>query len=380
MPEQSAIVERFWRPAAAIAAVAALAITGCSRQSGGHPGSVATPGISHSASPTPGADKAPADMADAQDSQLQILAGYESALHHNFDHEMYFTDMPRTVEEAESQADDMANTLKEYGKYGIKPLIIMEPTNNDGGNISLNRLHQPGYAHVLHSLFAGLKERGVTEEEMGTLTVMPEGDLPNWGASPHSTDPQLFAENYAAVAGAFRKVFPEGKLSVLLDSTAYPTGDVNYEHGDTSTASLMQYIDALVSNSKVPKINSLFFQGFPYNLDADPHDYLNSRVAIALARKLGVHEISFNTGSAASYGGHKVPTAIRREQLSGELAQAKVAKAAGFTVIFHVFGGKDADVSWNYPLTGNVVAAPLPGIVRAADEAGIEPALYADNK
>jgi hypothetical protein len=374
MQNERMFLERLRLPLIAAVAAGTLALTACGL-TGEHPNVAVPPSISQDTAPVLEGNAPHSGMSKAEDPQLQLLAGYESALNHRFSDEMLFTNMPRTQEEGKAQAADLAGKLKEYGKYGVKPLIIMEPMAVDGGKMDLKSLSSHESVSALDALFSGLKDEGITDKQMGTLVPLPEADLPDWGG--HTTDPALFGKNYAAVGTAFKKAFPKAHLSLLLDSAAYPNGDVDYANGDTSAAALMPYVKALKDTPGMPAIDSIGFQGFPWNTTDKPTNYLDHSVATALAKELDVHSIWFNTGTAESYSNKKVPTQVRRDQLLGELAQAGAAKAEGFDVRMNLFAFEDPNVQWKYSIsTHGDVAAPLPEFMKAAQKSGIDTELF----
>src|SRR5438874_998082 len=47
---------------------------------------------------------------------------------------MLFTDLPGIAPQARSMAAGMAATVREYGRYGVRPLIVMEPTVDEGSS------------------------------------------------------------------------------------------------------------------------------------------------------------------------------------------------------------------------------------------------------
>jgi len=314
-----------------------------------------------------------ADMSNAEDPQLRLLAQYEQGLRHQFTSEMLFVSMPRTDDEAQTEAATLVPTLKAYSTYNLAPLIIMEPTDTNGNPIDLTALRT--FSGAFQSLLGDLKRAGITDGQIGTLVLLPEANLPDWGGA--STDPALFAQNYTVLGGVVKRFFPNAHLSLLLDSTAYPSGDTAHLSGDKSLKALLRYITALRQYPKTPKIDSLGFQGFPWTASDNPSNYLNAIKAEVLARALGVHSIWFNTGTAQTYGTAAVSRSVREGQLLGELAQAKSAQASGFTVRMNIFGFIDTGVNWTYPLASNgQVAQPLPMFIQAASLDGVETSLF----
>src|SRR4051812_47296123 len=122
MPDQDRhanFLDRLRFPVVALVVAGVIALAACgglapAQNSSMHPVSIAPeasvfPGAveTHSAAPpatTP-------DLAGARDLQLKLLGAYETALHHRFASEMFFTYMPATTAEAREQAADMAQTL-----------------------------------------------------------------------------------------------------------------------------------------------------------------------------------------------------------------------------------------------------------------------------
>ncbi len=320
----------------------------------------------------------PANMSEAADPQLRRLFQYEHVLQYRFTSEMLFIATPRTASEGQAEAETLAVTLKEYQKYNLVPLIIIEPTDN-GALIDLRQLHTAPYTAALESLCSNLKRAGITDAQMGTVVPLPEADLPDWGGA--STDPSLFAQNYMVVSNVFEQSFPQIHFSMLLDSTVYPSGDTKHLDGDVSASALLRYVNAIKQTPGMPTIDSLGFQGFPWTVGDSASDYLNEATAQALARTLGTRTIWFNTGTARSYGGTAVPDAVRKKQLFGELAQAQVLQGSGFTVRMNIFGFIDTDTDWTYPLsTGSQATRSLAAFMQDAHMQGIETSLFASGR
>lgn len=268
---------------------------------------------------------------------------------------MKFITMPGSVTEAREQATALAGSLKTWSNSNASPMIIMEPTLDSGDNLDLNKLGDGAYDAAFDTYFCTLKESGITDKEMGTWVPLPEPNLPEWKGGV--TDPELFARNITKIAGSIKKYFPKAPVSIMLDSTTYlPSPDPDWNNGSTSTAQLEKYVSI-----KPGLIDSFGFQGFTWTNEDAPNDYLNADAAIACARRLGVKNVWFNTGTYKKTHNPDddkhplIASNARRESiLNGVLEQAKTVQAAGLHVdtinIFaqNTFDGSDGTADFTY--------------------------------
>jgi glutaredoxin-related protein len=318
-------------------------------------------------------------MSTSSDPQLQLLASYEQQLTHRFNSMMMFTALPENAQDAVNLADDMSSSLTQFSKYGITPLVIMEPTYNGGSQLAdLSDITSQQSLSNLQTYFETLKENGIIDQQMGTWVPLPEPDIPEWSGGV--TTPSLFTQNFIGISNVLRSVFPTANLSVMLDSTAYPSGDIAEDEGSTATADLLPYVTGL------PKglVDSFGFQGFPWTPTDTPNNYLNASVAIALAHALGVSQVWLNTGTASEYQDAttgaitNVSTDTRAQQLSGVLTQASAIISAGYQVSINIFAqaklAQDG-ADWSYTSTPQQLAV-LNDFINQASAQDIEISVF----
>ena len=167
---------------------------------------------------------------DRNDAQLALLKPYEKETG-VAPRMMDFIGFPENQENAVSLAESMAGALQAWHKAGVQPIVIMEPTFNDGNTpMDLYAFHNGDYNGALDTFFATLHELGVTDEEMGTWVPFPEPNTPGWDNGV--TSPALFISNTTTVAEACKRYFPNTPISVMLDSQTFlPSPDPNWTNG-----------------------------------------------------------------------------------------------------------------------------------------------------
>jgi hypothetical protein len=294
-----------------------------------------------------------AGLSSAKSPQLKKLAEYEDICNGAvMARSSFFVPTPTTEVQAIQFAGDVAAKLKEYSKFNIKPLVIMEPTSN-GSIISLNKYRSGSYDTALDKYFGSLKQQGITDSMMGMWVVFPEGNIPVW----NNVDPATFTANVTKTVQFQKKYFPNSKASILLDSQTYPSGS-SWSGG--SYRSLLPYLDGIPRGL----IDSFGLQGFPWSPPAgqdgallDPNIYLQVNLAAEAARKLGVTDVWLNTGTfgrayASTANEVKVSALKRQVMLDGVIVQANKLKAQGFNASVHLFAENKAatpeGIDWSY--------------------------------
>jgi hypothetical protein len=310
-----------------------------------------------------------ADLALSADPSLRKLSEYEDVYGGAVaDRLMVFSSLPVDDASAADMATDMATKLQAFAQSHVKPLVVMEPTN-DGSNLSLDDFAAGKYDASLKQYFLDLKSHGVTDAMMGVWVHFPESNIPEWG----STDATLFKKNILKAATIQKSVFPDSDVSIMLNSQSFRSDDVDRNYGTFS--SLLPYVQGLPKGM----FSSFGLQGFPWVSAADekeqnkllnPAQYLNANFAREAAKALGTKQIWFNTGTFetmyADQAGKTVSyTAAQRQvMLQGVLQQVKVAQRGGYSVSVNMFGydgsstGEATD--WSYWHTGQD-AAQAPG-------------------
>lgn len=294
-------------------------------------------------------------LADAGSPSLRKLAEYENACQAAIaTGSSFFVPTPRTTDEAQEYARDTSVQLKEYIRFGVRPMVFMEPTY-DGGILDLNQYRTGTYDSALAAYFSALKSAGLTDEQMGVWVLFPEGNIPVW----NNVDPVTYATNVTKTAQALKAQFPYAQVSLLLDSQTYPSG-TSWSGG--RYAGFSPYI------SQIPKglIDSFGLQGFPWAAPAsepygslyEPRTYLAVQLAAEAARILGVTDVWVNTGTFstayASSPSRKVDINATKRQamLDGVISQAQVLKNQGFHVSIHLFAedksATSEGINWSY--------------------------------
>ncbi|MGH7156975.1 MAG: hypothetical protein ACREGG_02605 [Candidatus Saccharimonadales bacterium] len=264
---------------------------------------------------------------------------------------MKFTDIPDSTKGAQSQAVSMASTLDQFASKGISPLVVMEPVSDSSGNpVDFQAYRNGAYDSILSTYFQTLKGHGISDAMMGMWVYFPEANLPEWGP----VDQSDFAPNVVRTAQLQKQYFPNSLSSIMLDAESYPAGSTSWSSG--SYVSLAPFINGIPSGL----IDSFGLQGFPWVPAANvsgqasslnPAVYLNSSLAAAAAKQLGVSQIWLNTGTfAASYTNNPSQTvnmtaAQRQAILNGVLQQATDLKSAGFGVAVNLFSEDKSNTS-----------------------------------
>jgi len=295
-------------------------------------------------------------LANAQSPELQKLAQYDNLCDGPIvARDSFFVPTPITIAEAQSEASDVATTLKEYAKYNVKPLVFIEPDTDNGTNIDLDLYAAGSYDTSLDAYFSALKTDGVTDSMMGMWVILPEGNLPVWT----TVDPAIYEKVVIKTIQLQKKYFPTSQSSLMLDSETYPVGA---GWGDGTYVSLLQYV------KDIPKglVDSFGLQGFPWAAPAnqtsnnvyDPKTYLRIDFAAQAASSLGINNIWFNTGTFNQmYTQNATQTVTaspqqRQTMLNGVITQAKALQAQGFSVDIHLFAQDKSNVSeatdWSY--------------------------------
>lgn len=293
-------------------------------------------------------------LSDSWVPSLRKLAVYESVCNSAVaSGASFFVPTPRTLSEANSYAVDVSERLKEFSRFGLNPLIFMEPTY-PGGILDLAAIRAGAYDQALATYFSAIKSQGVTDSMMGSWVFFPEGNIPVW----NNVEPSTFVANVTKVAGAMKQVFPRSKAALLLDSQTYPSG-TNWSGG--AYKSLLPYVQGIPAGL----IDSFGLQGFPWTPPAnqagapsyDPKSYLRVSLVAEATQALGVTQVWINTGTfsrayASSSWAVTLTPKQRQQMLDGVLAQVKTLQTQGFTTSVHIFAeDKTAtaeDIDWSY--------------------------------
>ncbi|HSX02204.1 MAG TPA: hypothetical protein VLI05_02700 [Candidatus Saccharimonadia bacterium] len=299
-----------------------------------------------------------AGLAQAQDASLRKLATYQTACGSFASSTlMVFTDMPKDSKEAVTMADQMATTLKEYQKYRVTPLVIVEPVAS-WGFVDFSDFRSGLYDPWIMAYFAELKHDGITDSAMGTWVPFPEANLPYWNSQ--SVKPEDFGYLINDYVGMQKHYFPDSKSSIMLNSATYSSTDFNWANGEY--ISLIPY----VKNIQHGLVDSFGLQGFPWAPRAsqsgngiyDAGEYLDPNLAKEAADYLGVKQIWLNTGSfARKYTLDDKDTITvspekRKDILGGAIDQAIKLQKQGYQVSINLFAQDKSTVDeatdWSY--------------------------------
>ena len=290
------------------------------------------------------------------DAQLRKLRQYQDACHSFVtDTLMTFVGMPISNEDATAQAEQLAPKLKAFAKYGVRPLVIAEPTDLNGNNLDFAAIANGAYDSFLNVYFAKLKELGITDQQMGIWTPLPEANLPYW----NNNEPKYFAPGVNHFVASLRRQFPKAETSVMLNSATYETTDFNWENGDYM--SLNQYIKGITPGT----INYAGLQGFPWMAPQggtatilNAAEFLAPNLLAEMADNIKVKNVWYNTGSFSTKYALDPARMVtiapeqRKEIMDTIATQADVLKKKGYNVAVHIFA-KDKtkaseETNWSY--------------------------------
>ncbi|MCC7290031.1 hypothetical protein IT417_02170 [bacterium] len=274
------------------------------------------------------------------------------------DTQMIFTNMPNSEINASRLGLAVATKLKEFSKFGVRPLVIVEPVT-EWGPIDFEEFNSGFYNKWIESFFVKLKNEGVGQGDMGIWVPFPEANLPYWNRG--SSKPELFGENVMIYFKLLRKYYPTTERSILLNSVSYAADDENWEDGRYT--SLLPYVKTLKPGS----VDSFGIQGFPWRSPKseknpvyiyDPLEFINPSLAVEAAKFLHVKKIWINTGTFRAKftndPGELVtePPNLRAEILNEILNQADILKKDGFDVAINIFAENKTETNeatdWSY--------------------------------
>jgi hypothetical protein len=297
-----------------------------------------------------------AGLASSNSPELRKLAQYEliagGAIATGM---MFFTDTPITHQQALDNSAYVVGELKEFAKFGITPIVIMEPTTDDGA-LNYGAYESGSYDSALNTFYSSIQSAGITDQQMGVWVPFPEDNAPLWG----NTDPAVFAANVTRTVQIQKEYFPDSLASILLNGNTYQASDTDWANGIYS--SLVPYV------ATIPKglIDSFGLQGFPWDPPnngggksiSDATIFLPSNLATEAAKTLGVQKIWFNTGTYGSkYTSNKsqaisVPALKRQQTLSTVIRQVKKLQGSGYSVTVNLFSADKSSLeeatNWSY--------------------------------
>lgn len=315
----------------------------------------------------------------AKNSQLRQLEIYQEFCSSKvFSDLNVFTNLPASVDESVEMADQMGEVLQEFRIYGVSPIVIVEPVDSNGDFISFKEIGSGAFDAALNAYFSSLKLSGADDQNIGLWVPFPEPNINEWG--PNNNRPGDFSAAFNRYAAIFKRNFPQGRLSPLLDNYTYDP-----ENDDYSITSLHPYLEGL----NKAYLWGFGLQGFPSAEDgpniAAPA-FLDLKLASDSALLLGVKSIWLNTGTfatAKAESGNLVRLSAddRAAMLNSILANASDLKNRGYRVAINLFAQDkretDEGIDWSYLKTAADQEA-LFALISNAAKAGIPLWFYDD--
>ncbi len=309
-----------------------------------------------------------ADLLKSTDPHLRKLGEYQVVCSSKVtDTVMIFTNMPKDSVVAKQNADVMATQLKEFARYDIKPIVVVEPVT-DWGLIDFQEFRGGFYDGWIKDYFDELKAQGLTDEQMGTWVPFPEANLPYW--NHQNATPEDYAQVVNIYLRTLKTDFPLAHGSILLNSATYANDDFDWRSGEY--ISLTPYLTGIQTGL----VDSLGIQGFPWSPPAttpgpgvfDAAEYVNPELAIEAAETLGVKNIWLNTGSfSRKYTLDSQNMVIfsadkRKDVLNGIVAEAMKLRDKGYNVSINLFAedksATDEATDWSYWHTQTIATSP----------------------
>lgn len=298
------------------------------------------------------------DLSKSAHPGLRRLAEYQSVCQSAVTKTlMVFTDMPKDSNEAKNKAKEMAATLREFSKYGVRPLVIVEPVTS-WGFIDFAEFKDGFYDSWLKDYFVALKAEGIADEQMGTWVPFPEANLPYW--NHQSVKPEDFGRVVNAYIRIMKKQFPNARASILLNSASYDNND--FEWSNEEYVSLLPYVRTIDKDL----IDSFGMQGFPwagragsnYPNQFEASRFLSADIAAEAAQFLDVDDIWLNTASFMQKytlderAVVEVSPETRQAIMTGVRDEAKKLQDLGFKVSVNLFAQDKSESSeetnWSY--------------------------------
>ncbi len=301
--------------------------------------------------------QSPLNLSGATASGLRKLMGYQEACHSFATGTMMvFVGMPVSQATATQGAQQDAAMLKQFAHYGVRPLVIAEPTDyTTGNNIDFGKFAAGNFTRWVDVYFQGLKAAGVTDEQMGIWNPFPEANLPYWA----NNQPQYFAPDVNIYVSTMHKYFPHTPASIMLNSATYQTTDFNWQSGEYD--SLMPYIKGITKGS----ISYAGLEGFPWvppqggsGPILNAAEFLAPSIISETADYLGTKNIWLNTGTfSQKYALDPTQLAAvspqqRKEILTTIDQQALTLQKQGYQVSINIFAQDKSKASeetnWSY--------------------------------
>jgi hypothetical protein len=220
---------------------------------------------------SPCSDQSPIDTSKQKDRNLKKLGLYQDICNSKVASDlMIFTVTPTSVEGALNQSVYLYQQIKAFAIAGVRPLIIMEPSDEESELLSFRNILAGEYDSFVRTLFGNLKKLGLTADELGTVVLFPEANTPLWNFD--GTIPADFSRLFNQHAAAIKSQIPEANLSIMLNSFSYDPSDTEWDNPLP-----MSFLD-YVRDIKPEYISSVGIQGFGWisrRSNQNQHQLLN---------------------------------------------------------------------------------------------------------
>lgn len=298
---------------------------------------------------------------------------------------MVFTNMPQTTASIRASAQYITRTSKEFKKYGIKPIFVFEPSDENGSLLNLKKISQGKYQKNIDKLFSEIKKAGAISKDLGILVPYPEINTPSWDRKGFS--PSDFPSMVNGFFDTAKGYFPDIEGGLLLNGASYATEEKSWDNG--KMISFSPYITGIKKTS----IQHFGLQGFPWVSDngkekySDAEAFLPITLATEASHTVGASTIWFNTGTFRekySIGKVSMNPAERSETLSAILRQAKKVEDGGFSIWINLFAQNKMrtpeKTDWSYLEGGKTLSSghekALADFVKSASAANIPLSLF----
>jgi hypothetical protein len=285
----------------------------------------------------------PINLSNTKNKHLVKLNQYQNICKSKIGSElMIFAPTPTDTNSAIEISLGLFNNAKAFAKYGIVPLVVMEPNDINGDLIGFRQLADGKFNFWVNKMFANLVKLGLTTAELGTVVILPEANTPVWNFE--DTTEKDFSTIFNNMATSIKSQYPNSKLSIMLNSNSYAPDDTDWENPLEN--SFLDYTRGI----KKEFINSVGLQGLPFisrkNRGSfkinNPQEYLPTNKIEEVAKFLGVKKIWLNTGSfVEKYRANRekqnitVPELIWQTQKTSEVAGN--LKDKGYSVTVNYF-------------------------------------------
>ncbi len=283
------------------------------------------------------------------DDQLKLLTNYEEVCKSQFlESMMLFTNMPVSDEVAVKLADSMAGKLKEFDKFSVNPIIIVEP-DSEWGLVDFNEFATGLYDGWTERYFKRLKENGITESQLGMVVPFPEPQQDFWN---NNKDPDDFAKSINRYFAIVKKYYPNVNTGILLDSQV----------SEKDASQLIAYTRLIDPGL----VNTVGLQGFPWHPSNEEDNrspvttaakFVPAEMLMEAAESLDVKKVFVNTGTyrhrKADAGGNIAISSVERKDILNSIVhEVSILRKNNYDVAVNIFAENKLEskegVNWSY--------------------------------